>query len=322
MGEKRKPVVSIIIPVFNRKEVIIETIESVLSQSYEYWEAVFIDDHSTDGTLEVIEKYKLKDSRIKLSRRSRLPKGASACRNLGLEESIGEYVVFLDSDDVLTTDCLKSRVSIFDKHPTCDFLVFPMGHFHKYPGESMKTWSIAEDDDRNKDLDRFLRKDWHLMIGWLTTSPIWKRQTLIELGGFDESLPDHQDFDLHVRALIEGFSYKKINTTPDWFYRMNNSGKISKGKISIEVLKRRKELFLKLFCLLKEKSILTSVRIKFLHVQLENTLREMVKNNYGREKLLFWKDVFGVYRTVPQAWLLLMQLPIKIIGWSIYRKTE
>src|SRR5688500_14327273 len=76
------PLVSIIIPNFNRVHLIGETLDSLLRQSYSNWEAIVVDDRSTDTSLLVIEEYVKKDSRIRFFIRSREPKGAPTCRNI------------------------------------------------------------------------------------------------------------------------------------------------------------------------------------------------------------------------------------------------
>ncbi|GAA4316331.1 hypothetical protein GCM10023115_25540 [Pontixanthobacter gangjinensis] len=105
------PVISIIIPAYNRCNFIGETLDSVINQSYSKWECLVIDDSSTDNTKELLDYYCLKDRRIKFfSRPGHLPKGSNSCRNYGIELSKGEYLQFLDSDDLLEKNKLKAQV--------------------------------------------------------------------------------------------------------------------------------------------------------------------------------------------------------------------
>jgi hypothetical protein len=203
-----------------------------------------------------------------------------------------------------------------------DFLVFPMGHFSSNPGESMKTWKITDREDSEEDLDRFLKKDWHLMIGWLTTSPIWKKEALLRLHGFDEALPDHQDYDLHVRAIIEGLRYKKIDTTPDWFYRMNNSNKISKNRSDIRTLKERTKLFSRIHHLLNRRGLVTNNRMRFLHIQFENIYRTMVINNHRADANSMLKGLLQLYENFPLNLYLITKLYLKGVLWSIKMKRK
>ena len=98
--------VSIITPNFNRADLIIETAQSIFKQTFTNWEWIIIDDGSTDASMDVLQRLASEDSRIKVFQRNRAPKGACACRNIGVEISVGRYLIFLDSDDLLEPFCL------------------------------------------------------------------------------------------------------------------------------------------------------------------------------------------------------------------------
>lgn len=104
------PKISIIIPTYNRANVIGRTIESFISQTYKEWELLVVDDHSTDNTAAVIETFMAKDARIKyyLNERS---KGAQGARNTGILKSTAEWVVLFDSDDYAYPNFLEELVS-------------------------------------------------------------------------------------------------------------------------------------------------------------------------------------------------------------------
>ena len=98
------PLVSIIIPTYNRAHFIGETLESVIAQTYENWECIVVDDGSTDYTDELMEYYCKKDTRIQYHHRPDIkPRGANACRNYGFGVSKGEYINWFDSDDLTRT---------------------------------------------------------------------------------------------------------------------------------------------------------------------------------------------------------------------------
>lgn len=92
---KKSPLISIIIPVYNREKLVQETLVSVIAQTNENWECIVIDDGSTDKTWQGLETYSKKDDRIKPIKRYRGPKRANTCRNIGIENSEGEYLIFL-----------------------------------------------------------------------------------------------------------------------------------------------------------------------------------------------------------------------------------
>jgi glycosyltransferase involved in cell wall biosynthesis len=105
--------ISIIIPVFNRENLIKQTLDSVLSQFYANWECIIVDDGSTDNSISVIDSYVIKDNRFKLiSRPNNRLKGASTCRNIGLENSCGDFIQFLDSDDFLSDNKISEQIKL------------------------------------------------------------------------------------------------------------------------------------------------------------------------------------------------------------------
>src|SRR5690606_34265329 len=96
------PLISIVIPTYNRAQFIAETLTSVKNQTYQNWECVVVDDGSTDNTIEIIQQFTASDDRFKLySRPTNRPKGANACRNYGFEVSSGLYINWFDSDDIM-----------------------------------------------------------------------------------------------------------------------------------------------------------------------------------------------------------------------------
>ncbi len=90
--------VSIIMPMHNSSRYVVDSIESVLLQSYKFWELIVVDDHSEDNSVEVVEEYVKKDSRIRLLHSKN--RGAAEARNYALREAKGRWIAFLDSDDL------------------------------------------------------------------------------------------------------------------------------------------------------------------------------------------------------------------------------
>ncbi len=106
--------VSIIMPNYNGGEYISMAIESVISQTYPIWELIIIDDNSKDHSINIINEYIGKEKRIKLIKLSE-NNGAAIARNIGIEEAIGNYIAFLDSDDVWLNNKLEKQI-IFMKN--------------------------------------------------------------------------------------------------------------------------------------------------------------------------------------------------------------
>ena len=122
------PVISVIVPTYNLEYYIAETLDSILAQSFTDFEVLVIDDHSTDKTVEIVQQYQSKDSRIKLLTNQH-NKGASGARNTGIFAAKGEWVAFLDGDDLWTIDALEVRLDCLQKYPNATFITADITSF-------------------------------------------------------------------------------------------------------------------------------------------------------------------------------------------------
>ena len=243
--KNENPLISIVVPVFNRVGLITETLDSVINQTYLNWECIIIDDGSSDGTQNLITEYINKDRRFRFMQRDREPKGAPTCRNIGIEMALGDYIIFLDSDDLLVNSCLENRKGIAHTFPENDFWVFRTALFNNRPGDCPKKWNVL--NKTMDDLQRFLLTD----IPWQTTGTLWPKRVIQGLGGFDESAICWQDWELHIRAIIGNLKYwKSSDSQSDSYYRMNNCNNwdsISTHHNELSHILFRVELFNKFF---------------------------------------------------------------------------
>ncbi|MCV9388810.1 glycosyltransferase family 2 protein [Reichenbachiella ulvae] len=246
----QQPLVSVIIPSFNREKLIGETLQSVLDQTYSHWECIIVDDGSTDGTIDIVQSFVKKDNRFKLYKRHREPKGAPTCRNIGIERSKGEYIIFLDSDDIMLEDCINSRLQITQEKPCFDFYIFPVRIF--YNGINDSKYFLNKEFDKKFILSKFLSQD----MPWITCSAFWRRTTVTTLDGFDEDLISWQDWDLHVRAIIFDFKFHQSsnNFTSPIFYRQDSINTIRSYGKHEKIIINRLKLFKKTYQLLANKS--------------------------------------------------------------------
>lgn len=234
--------VSVIIPCYNREHLLGETLDSLHGQTYPHWEAIVVDDHSQDDSLEVAQHYAHLDGRIRVVSRQGDHKGGNICRNQGLALARGEYVIFLDSDDLLSLTCLQHRVVALDNAPDCGFGVYQTELFTHAIGDRQVLWNAYTETN---DLHRFLSLD----TVWLTTGPIWKKQVLTQLGGFDDDVLSFQDWALAVRALVAGIKYFK-EPFRDNFHRFQYDGVNTIYAVAcshLEHLKSHGKLFEKIF---------------------------------------------------------------------------
>lgn len=105
--------VSIVIPAYNTEKEIVRCLDSIQKQSYENYEVIIVDDGSTDHTGEVCDFYAIQDARYKVVHKKN--GGVSSARNIGIDTAIGEYLMFVDSDDTIQEGALQTYVSILDR---------------------------------------------------------------------------------------------------------------------------------------------------------------------------------------------------------------
>ncbi|HRN91020.1 MAG TPA: glycosyltransferase family A protein [Ferruginibacter sp.] len=205
--------VSIITPVWNRMELLKETAVSVFGQDYTEWEWVIVDDGSTDDTVSIGQLLEAQNERVRFFKRDRTPRGACTCRNIGVENARGEFLIFLDSDDLLAPFALRQRVQGFENNQGCDFMVYNTAFFRSRIDDADAWWNKFTEE---YDLMRFLRGE----AVWHTTGPIWRRSYLVNNGVlFDENLWSGQDSDFHISALLKNPTYRKSDGVPDAFVR-------------------------------------------------------------------------------------------------------
>ena len=125
--------ISVIIPAYNHAKYLSEAIQSVLNQTYQNFEILIVDDGSTDNTRQVVQNYT--DQRIKYIYQEN--RGLAASRNAGLRVTQGEYVAFLDADDIFLPHKLEVQLDWFEAHPSCG-MVFSGFYFMNDRGEPIK----------------------------------------------------------------------------------------------------------------------------------------------------------------------------------------
>lgn len=180
--------ISVIIPVFNGEKTIGETINSISNQTFQDIEIIIINDGSTDTTLEIIEK--ISDSRIKIF--SYPNAGLSASRNRGISQAKGEYISFIDADDLWTPDKLESQWQALQSNPQAAVAY----SWTDYIDESSKFIKSGRRIKANGDAFSKLLITNFLENG---SNPLISQKCFEKVGGFDESLPAAEDKDMWLR---------------------------------------------------------------------------------------------------------------------------
>lgn len=198
--------VSIIIPSYNYAHFLPQTLTELLNQTHQNWECLVIDNNSTDDTKAVVESFTKKDKRFNYYLQQK--KGPSAARNLGIEKANGTYIQFLDADDLLQYDKLKSALSFFNSQPNTDIVYSGMRYF-QHPDDTKlfykmelnsatdKEWMPYCEGTRNDILPYILKQN--IMV---ISAPLIKKTSLNELGYFDETLDYNEDWELWLRFVI------------------------------------------------------------------------------------------------------------------------
>lgn len=115
MSSKENPLVSIVIPCYNQKDYIKNTLDSVKKQIYQNWECIIVNDGSTDNSIEIIKECTKDDNRFKII--NKCNEGVSVARNTAINVSKGEYILPLDGDDIITPSYISTAVSYFICNP-------------------------------------------------------------------------------------------------------------------------------------------------------------------------------------------------------------
>ncbi len=197
-----KPLVSIIIPTFNRARIIQRTLDSIISQTYKNWECFVVDDGSTDDTKEVIDSYIKQDKRFKyLIRPQDRSKGANACRNYGFEVSKGELINWFDSDDIMHENKIEEQVNLLNESSS-NYVICQSKRVLLNKNNEEYLWN-------KKIFSENILEDYICFkASWGIGSVLYKRSFLEKLNlKFDEELQQSQEYDFHIRLLSKSSIY-------------------------------------------------------------------------------------------------------------------
>ena len=222
--------ISAVVPLFNGEKFISEALESLLSQTHPIYEIIIIDDKSTDQGLKKVKKLAESNDRIKLLINS-TNRGSSHCRNLGIKESSGHYIMFLDQDDYLNSHFIDEANKHLHKHQNKEITGFHTSYFIVDKNGNNPTESSYKEIDPEEFLGyQFVRN--RILSN---SGAVIKKSILEQAGFYDESLKFSQDWDLWLKlGKIGIFSYIKKPLTYIRRHSSNTSRKID-GFLSDEM---------------------------------------------------------------------------------------
>jgi len=191
------PLISVIIPTYNADKFIAEAIESVLAQTYKMFEIIVVDDGSTDKTTDILRKYHEKIQYIFQENR-----GPSAARNVGINIAQGEYICFLDADDLWTSDKLEAQLKYLNRHPE---VVFVFSDHQDFKGEETGAGTFLSDKNAFEGMpfqEGLIQNAFKKLLqeNFISTPTVMLKKGCFEKTGlFDEDLWSVEDRDLWIR---------------------------------------------------------------------------------------------------------------------------
>lgn len=275
--------ISIVIPHKNCFHLLLQAIESVKAQNFRFWELIIVDDHSTDAIPNQLENA-IQNRPITFVSRLSQNGGASACRNTGIRLSRGNYLIFLDADDLLSNTCLSKRFAFMEENPNLLFGAFGCAVFREMPGDTKILWNIPK---KENDLDRYLKLD----HPWQTSSLIWKKEAFHIAGEWDEQLPSMQDYDLAVRALSLKLPYMQSNIT-DCFWRLPSPNSIGQHALTPDHLEMHERLYSRIHIALTKNNLLTPQRKKMLAGLFFWTAKAWIRNQRFSKARQTWEKAY------------------------------
>lgn len=204
---------SIIIPCYNAEKYIIETIRSLINQTYSNWELIIVNDGSTDNSLAIIKEFAEKDKRISFIDKSN--SGVSHSRNKGLEKSKGDFIAFLDADDIWKPKYLEKQITNLQTNQYT--ISYTACQLINQNGEKLNQQIRGEN---NPQLDDFL-----IQKANYNTNPsgiVYKKECFEKVKGFDVNLSNNADQDILIQMLAKGNSIGYIDELL-WNYRMHDN---------------------------------------------------------------------------------------------------
>jgi len=266
------PIISIIIPVFNRAHLIRETLDSISLQTYQNWECIVVDDGSTDNIEDVLREFIKKDSRFQYHKRPEGKiKGPNSCRNYGFEKSKGLWINWFDSDDTYAETAIEEFVKALE--PNLDAVV----------GKLVKIDSVTKEVIGYNRIfsESLIEKYFTGFLSFYVCGPLWNREFLNnqeEL--FDENIRYLDDWDFNLRMLYKKpkikfidkilFNYNiNLNSLSNQIYNLNSI------EINSEITAREKQLKI----IRKNKLVKYSVCLKYVRERYKMILRDILISN-------------------------------------------
>jgi glycosyltransferase involved in cell wall biosynthesis len=202
------PLVSVIVPCYNQARFLRAAVDSLQAQTFSHWECIIINDGSNDNTDEMAKALSLTDQRVRLL--SQPNRGLSDARNRGLSEARGDYVQFLDADDLIEQDKFLKQVNHLVSHPEHDVVYSDARYFpaeqpekrlYSYWGEE-RPWVKCVWEDEGTFIAKLVQRN--VMP---VNAPLLRKAVVDDIGSFDISLKAAEDWDYWCRCATQGVRF-------------------------------------------------------------------------------------------------------------------
>jgi glycosyltransferase involved in cell wall biosynthesis len=231
------PLISIILPVYNGQEFLKKTISSVLNQSFNNFEFLIIDDHSSDNSLNIINSFQ--DSRIKLIKNNS-NQGQILTENKGLNIAKGKYIARIDQDDIFLPKKLEKQINFLEKNPK----ITGIGTWAIHINEKDKIIKKIKTPTSNKEIIKVLLYNNPIFH----PSVMFRKKEILELGSYNHKKKYTEDYALWCQLLTSGY---KLSNIPEYLtqYRIHNQQCSSNNKAIVKknVLETRAIFLKKIF---------------------------------------------------------------------------
>jgi glycosyltransferase involved in cell wall biosynthesis len=280
------PLVSIIIPTYNRAHLIHFALDSIIAQTYFNWECIIVDDGSNEDVIKNIIKLICIEPRIKFFKRPlNLKKGPSSCRNYGIKISKGDYLQFFDDDDVMYPNLLHDKVNLLE-NKKFDVVVSPLDFF------SMKKNCLLHNNSVSADniIESYILGK----ISWYVSGSMWLKSFVSEY--FDESIQTLDDWDFNLRNIYNkpyiGFLKKSLQ-----LYNVDSNvetlGTLAQLGNEIQ-LKSVFDVYKKHFLLLKDMGILNVKMYLRFYTLLVPILRQCLIHKHKISREIFYFLIINI----------------------------
>lgn len=271
------PLISVIVPCYNYGHYLSDTLHSILGQTVTNWECIIIDDGSTDTTKEIAEQFCSKDFRFIYTYQNN--QGLSAARNKGIEIAKGEYIQFLDADDMIAPEKIKEQLNCFESKQEVDIVY---SDYKLMDTSAQKYWSVDDTNWISMKHDAFIEFlcYWEKGFAIPIHCYLFKRSCFELWGNFDMELPTHEDLALQLNFSLNGAQYFML-TSKTSFYRVHSTS------MARNYTNMHKGYLLALIKTLKHPKLNLNYRLLIIHRYCQEFLNTLLDTLRGRKNIFF-----------------------------------